>query len=117
MSHRARSVLGPILFLLYINDLLKSLTSKVRLFADDAIVYEEINSADDCQILQNDLAELTVTSCVDLCLMNFNSSKCEVLTVTGKILPIVFNYTMHTQILNRVKYAKYLGVSITSDLN
>ena len=53
------SVLGPILFLLYINDLPKSLTSKVRIFADDAIVYKKINSADDCQILQNDLAELT----------------------------------------------------------
>ena len=53
------SVLGPILFLLYIKDLPKSLTSKVKLFADDAIVYKEINSADDCQILQNDLAELT----------------------------------------------------------
>ena len=45
------SVLGPILFLLYINDLPKSLTSKVRLFVDDAIVYKEINSADECQIL------------------------------------------------------------------
>ena len=53
----------------------------------------------------------------DLWLMNFNPSKCEVLTVTRKKLPIVFNYTMHALILNRVKDTKYLGVSITSDIN
>ena len=53
------SVLGPVLFLLYINDLPNSLTSKVRLFADDAIVYSEINSISDSQILQHDLDKLT----------------------------------------------------------
>ena len=46
------SVLGPALFLLYINDLPNSVTSKVRLFADDAIVYSEINYISDSQILQ-----------------------------------------------------------------
>ena len=52
--------------------------------------------------------------------MNFNPSKhgkCEALTVIRKRLPIVLNYTIHDQILNRVKYTKYLGVSTTSDLN
>ena len=55
----------------------------------------------DCQILQNDLAELT--SWEDLWLLNFKPNKCEVLTVTLSTLPIVFNYTMHAQILNKVK--------------
>ena len=52
------SVLGPVLFLLYINDLPNSLTSKVRLFADDAIIYSEINSISDSQILQQHLDKL-----------------------------------------------------------
>ena len=52
------SVLGPILFLIYINDLPNSLSSKVRLFADDAIVYREINSLQNCLELQNDLNKL-----------------------------------------------------------
>ena len=55
------SVLGPILFsiYMYINDLSKSLASKIRHFADDAIVYNKIKSVGDCQILQEELAELT----------------------------------------------------------
>ena len=49
------SVLGPILFLIHLNDLPNSLSSKTRLFADDAIVYREINSLQSCLELQNDL--------------------------------------------------------------
>ena len=76
------SVFGPILFLIFINDLPQSLTSKVRFFADDAILYIEVASADDCQMLQSDLNKLTEWE--EKWLMSFNPSKCEVLTVTCK---------------------------------
>ena len=103
------SVLGPILFLIFINDLPQSLSSKVRLFADDAILYFEVASADDCQILQSDLNKLTEWE--EKWSMNFNLSKCEVLTVTRNKQPTLFSYSMHDQILNRVKSTKYLGVT------
>ncbi len=45
------SVLGPILFLLYINE---NIQSSIRLFADDSIIYRKINSNIDHQILQTD---------------------------------------------------------------
>ena len=48
------SVLGPILFLLYINDLPNGTSSGVRLFADDAIVYRTISTSSDCQTIQED---------------------------------------------------------------
>ena len=66
-------------------------------------------------MLQSDLNKLTEWE--KKWLMSFNPSKCEVLTVTRKKQPTLFNYTMHDQILNRVKSTKYLGVTITSDLN
>ena len=109
------SVLGPILFLMFLNAMPQSLSSKVRLFADDAILYFEVASADDCQMLQSDLNKLTEWE--EKWLMSFNTSKCEVLTVTRKKQPTLFNFSMHDQILNRVKSTKCLGVTIISDLN
>ena len=52
------SVLGPILFLVFINDLPASIRSSSRLFVDDCVVYREIRSGNDCQILQDDLQKL-----------------------------------------------------------
>ena len=109
------SVLGPILFLIYINDLPNSLSSKVRLFADDAIVYREIKSPKDCLELQNDLNKLMAWE--KKWLMEFNPSKCEILSVTRKRSPTAYSYTLHGHTLNRVKSTKHLGLPITSDLN
>ena len=52
------TVLGPLLFLLYINDLSDNLQSTVKLFADDALLYGVITSDSDCDRLQDDLHKL-----------------------------------------------------------
>ena len=52
------TVLGPILFLLHTNDLPSVISSKVRLFADDCLVYREIKSRQDQNDLQKDLNSL-----------------------------------------------------------
>ena len=52
------SVLGPILFLIFINDLPDNIKSSVCLFADDCVLYRNIDSLQDCLILQEDLDSL-----------------------------------------------------------
>lgn len=49
------TVLGPLLFLLYVNDIPNDLSSPVRLFADDALLYATISSEEDTNDLQGDL--------------------------------------------------------------
>ena len=49
------SVLGPILFVIYINDMPDDLSSEIFLFADDTKIFKEIKQKRDCDFLQNDL--------------------------------------------------------------
>ena len=68
------SVLGPILFLIYINDLDDDITSKVLKFADDTKVFRKIKSDADRQHLQDDLNKLIEWS--EKWQMMFNFGKC-----------------------------------------
>ena len=52
------SVLGPVLFLIFINDLPDNIKSSVRLFADDCVLYRNIKTLTDYLILQDDLNSL-----------------------------------------------------------
>ena len=56
------SVLGPLLFLIFINDLAEHTTSTVRLFADDCVMYKSVKSVRDCQELQVTTRSHTATS-------------------------------------------------------
>ena len=87
------SILGPRLFVLYINDLASvAKNTKVALFADDAKCYLNIDSLDDCQLLQNDLSALVDWS--STWELNFHLSKCQVISVTRKRNPFIFDYFM-----------------------
>ena len=108
------SVLGPILFLLYINDLPENVQSQVRLFADDTAVYLTVQDPNDSKRLQSDLNVLQEWE--KKWDMEFNPSKCQVLHITRSRNPIRYKYTMHGQILESVENARYLGVDISSDL-
>ena len=53
-----RSILGPILFLIYINDMVDDISSKVLKFADDTKVFRKVTNDTDKQSLQDDLDKL-----------------------------------------------------------
>ena len=83
------TVLGPILFLVYINDLPECISnSTVRLFADDCILYRQIDSIADCVKLQDDLNALQHWE--DMWLMTFNGKKCKTMRVSSSPKPISF---------------------------
>ena len=110
------TVLGPLLFLAYINDMPGTVKSTIRLFADDALVYRNINSIEDSAELQKDLNELQQWEAEWQ--MEFNPDKCEVLRLTQKKKNIInYNYSIHGQTLQTVEEAKYLGVTLDSKLS
>ena len=110
------SVLGALLFLCYINDLPACVSSHIRLFVDDCLLYRTINAQHDTVILQEDLNMLQQWEAKWL--MSFNPDKCEVLRVTNKRKHTLrTQYKIHDRILNTVETTKYLGVTIQSKLN
>ena len=109
------TVLGPLLFLVYINDITQCVSSSCRLFADDCIVYRKINSPTDIKILQDDLLQLEKWA--DLWHMKFNIDKCMVMLITLKKNPLPFEYHLHNRKLSTVTEAKYLGVLLDSELS
>lgn len=110
------SILGPLLFLLFINDL-PSVTSSstTALFADDSKCFMEIRSIDDCILLQNDLDSMLSWS--NDWQMVFNPDKCKILSVTRSKNPQVFNYNINGSPLEHVGFFKDLGVFIDSTLS
>ena len=77
------SVLGPVLFLLYINDITTNINSQLHLFADDCLIFLIVTSPAGHQILQDDLDTLTAWS--RTWQMEFNISKCKTLQVSTTV--------------------------------
>ena len=109
------TVLGPTLFLLFINDLPQYCKSSVRLFADDCVLYREIRSSQDSIILQQDLDALHRWE--QEWLMEFNAGKCFVLNITRKRIRSNNTYNLHNTTLQTVESTTYLGVEISNNLN
>ena len=84
------SVLGPLLLLIYVNDLHEAVChSNLKLFADDVALYKEVGSNDDCDLIQEGLNG--VCSWADKWQLRLNPSKCEPLAITRKRSPLVYN--------------------------
>lgn len=111
------SVLGPILFLIYINDLPDVLRCLLKLFADDAKLYRVVKSAQDCGDLQVDVFKSEEWAKVWE--MFYNKKKCKHLRV-GNPEP-TYTYVMSPDSdpheIERVDFEKDLGVIVDKKLN
>ena len=110
------SVLGPLLFLIYINDLPDYIqnNSTVKMFADDTIIYHSITNQQDTNALQEDLDALQRWE--SDWLMHFHPQKCQTMHITNKRNIIQSTYTIHNHNLQSTNTAKYLGIHIDSTL-
>ena len=109
------TVLGPLLFSLYIHDFSSDIESEIRLFADDCVCYREIKAEADKMKRQRDIDRLG--SWERKWGMRFQPVKCNMMQLTRKrIKQIHASYTLEWTDLENVKSIKYFGVTITSDL-
>lgn len=109
------SLLGPLLFNIFVNDISDCFhTSKLLCFADDMKIFTKINSLDDSALLQDDLTRLVAycqTNKLDL-----NVSKCFTLTFTRQQSSIPTSYKLNDHVLKSVSCMKDLGVTHDSKL-
>jgi len=106
------TMLAPLLFLCFVNDIPEIVHSKIRLYADDILLYSVIHSLNDCLHLQND----NLLCWSKKWQLYFNPSKCEHLCISNKCNLIKHPYYMDNSVIQEVALAKYLGVTIDSRL-
>ena len=108
------SILGSLLFIMYLNDLDKVITCCFKLYADDVILYHPIVSHHDCSFLQDNL-----NSFLDWCSrwqMSLQPHKCEALCISNKRLLVQFTYYCSVYPLRWSKSVRYLGVVVNNRL-
>ena len=106
------SVLGPVLFLIYIDDIDEGLCCKISKFADDTKIGNRADTPEYRQMIQRDLDKLFNWG--QTWQMDFNIDKCKVLNIGS--YNDKFSYSMNNTLLDNVNQEKDLGIIISSDL-
>ena len=109
------NILGPVLFLVHVNDLPDAVqNSSVACFADDTKIFRCVNSISDAALLQSDLTKLNSWSTSSG--LAFNQLKCKCLRVTRKTQPIIYEYTIKNKEMSTTTMEKDLGILVAADL-
>ncbi|KAK9869116.1 hypothetical protein WA026_002874 [Henosepilachna vigintioctopunctata] len=109
------SNLGPLLFVLFVNDLLEMVDCMKVAYADDIKIYKSVSSMNDCLRLQSDLNDIS-RWCNNNCL-HLNVMKCNVVNFTRKRNVISFDYNIEGVNLTRLQEVKDLGVVFDQKLS
>ena len=109
------TVLGPLLFSMYINDITEDIVSELKLFADDCICYREMKDTEDTVKLQEDIDRLGFWGRSGG--MRFQPVKCSIMQIARKrIKKINASYSFEGNVLENVEKIKCLVVTISNDL-
>jgi hypothetical protein len=108
------TVLGPLLFVIHINDLPEVVSSQVRLFADDCLLYRKIRSLRDQLQLQKDLKSLE--NWASTWRMKFNAIKCYKMTIHRSTKPKNYTYSLDNHLPEHESEKPYLGLLISDNL-
>lgn len=109
------SVLGPILFVLYINDLPNMVESEAYLFADDTKVFKIIERDNDSEILQQDLERMEKWS--EDWLLKFHPEKCKYINVRKRKEASNRKYRLLGHEIGRIEHEKDIGVIVDEELS
>ena len=109
------TVFGPLLFVVYVNDILDNIDSERLLFADDAKIFRTITCKNDALLLQQDILQLEAWS--EKWLLKFHSDMCHLLSL-GKLENIKYchRYQVNGQEIEHTFEEKDLGVIMDSEL-
>ena len=109
------SILGPLLFLLYVNDIPDHLSSTTAMFADDTLLYDRCPSTETSISIQESLDQAN-----EWCgkwLLRTNAKKCEPMKFTRARKSASCNYSIDNKPLSQVSTHKHLGVILSEDLS
>lgn len=110
------SNLGPLLFNIFVNDLISSVKhSQVLIFADDVKLFRQVDCIADCTLLQED-----VLSVQKWCISNnllLNPRKTQVMSLSRRRNTLSYDYTMDIEPISRTKLVRDLGVFVDEHLS
>ena len=109
------SVLAPLLFAVYVNDMMEGVSSYISLFADDAKLMRRVNAREDCEALQEDINKIWEWS--KMWQMDFNIKKCGVMNFGKSSMRPEYDYRMGNERLEIKTKEKDLGVIVTEKLS
>ena len=112
---RQGTVLDHLLFIFYPNNLPEGISSQVHLLADDCILYQEMNTLNDCLDLQKDIS--TLCNWESKWQIKSNIDKCYIMHVTHKRNPLLMTYNMNGRPIEVTASHAYLGIGINNKLS
>jgi hypothetical protein len=108
-------VLGPLLFLAYVNDIWRNMESTIRVYADDCVIYRKIINNEDVDKLQKDRNRLGEWAVVNA--MKINPNKSKAVRFTRARVKDPLNYSLMDTLIPEASSCKYLGIILRGDLS